>query len=49
VEPVILIKHGVDLDVAFSMDHIMRRAWLIVLGQSEGGNWDWDLNCWRKE
>lgn len=44
-----LIDHGVPFDVAFAMDRAMRRAWIIVLGQMEGGHWDWEHNCWREE
>jgi hypothetical protein len=42
-----LVKHGVPLDVAFSLDPAERLAWVIVMGEFEGLRWDYEARGWR--
>lgn len=42
-----LIKYGMDNDLAFAMNHTLRKAAIIVFGQLDGGSWDWDFMNWR--
>jgi hypothetical protein len=46
-EPIILMKHGFSESTAFGMSRQVRLAALIVIGQSEGGEWDWSEMKWR--
>jgi hypothetical protein len=41
------VKHGVPFDVAFSLNEIDRAAFAIVMGQFEGGKFDWDAMQFR--
>lgn len=45
---VILIKNGFSEDLAFAMPAYMQRAAIIILGQVEGGDWDWDRMRWKE-
>jgi len=31
------------------MSRIERVAWLVALGQSEGGRWNWDAMEWERQ
>lgn len=43
-----LVKNGVrDIEYAFAMDRDERLAWLIVFGQLDGAEWDWNVMTWR--
>jgi hypothetical protein len=42
------MKHGFSEQVAFGMSRAVRLAALIVLGQSEGGKWDFENRCWEE-
>ena len=44
-----LVKFGVDNDLAFAMNHTMRKAALIVFGQFEGGRWNFDTMSWIQD
>jgi hypothetical protein len=47
-ESVLLIKHGFREETAFGMSRAVRLAALIVIGQSEGGVWDFENMRWRE-
>lgn len=47
-ESVLLIKHGFREETAFGMSRAVRLAVLIVIGQSEGGVWDFENMRWRE-
>jgi len=38
-----------DNDLAFAMNHTMRKAAIIVFGQFDGGKWSWDSMNWIEE
>ena len=40
---------GVPFDVAFSLDPTDRMAWTIIIGELEGGQWDWSGMAWKKQ
>jgi hypothetical protein len=42
------MRNGVQEERAFSMDHVERLGWCIVLGRLEGNAWDWDEMAWRR-
>lgn len=42
------MSKGMPEHVAFGMSRHVRLAALIVLGQSEGGSWDWGAMKWRE-
>jgi len=41
-----LMRNGVSFDVAFSLDVVERTAWVVALGQMDGGTWDWEAMRW---
>ena len=46
VDCLFLVRNGVSLDVAFSLDAGERTAWVIVIGQMDGLTWDWEAMAW---
>lgn len=42
------MKEGVPFDVAFSLPPEYRAAFSIILGELEGGTFDWSLGEWEK-
>ncbi|HEY0206459.1 MAG TPA: hypothetical protein VGC15_20190 [Acetobacteraceae bacterium] len=46
VDCLFLVRNGVPLDVAFSLDAGERTAWVIVIGQMDGLTWDWAAMAW---
>ena len=44
----LLVKNGVAESRAMEMDRIERVAWLVAIGRSEGGVWNWDSMEWEK-
>jgi hypothetical protein len=42
------MSKGIPEHVAFGMSRHVRLAALIVLGQAEGGQWDFENMCWDK-
>jgi hypothetical protein len=48
-EPVLLMKHGFSESTAFGMSRAVRLAALIVIGQSEGGVWDYSEMKWQEK
>ncbi len=42
-----LVSRHVPFDLAFSLTPDEVLAWTIVLGEFEGGLWDWEKLCWR--
>ena len=47
-ECLFLVNKGVPFDVAFSLDATMRLAWCVVLGELDGGSFDWTRLEWDK-
>jgi hypothetical protein len=43
-----LLKHGVPFDVAFALDNNTRTAWLVMIGENEGGVFNWNTGQWEK-
>jgi hypothetical protein len=43
-----LMKYGMPEKTAFGMRRDIRLAALIVVGTSEGGEWDWTNMKWRE-
>jgi hypothetical protein len=41
------VKHGVPLDVAFSLEPAERTAWVVVMGELDGRVFDYDAGQWR--
>jgi hypothetical protein len=44
----ILVKHGVPWDVAWGMSPARRLATLVVSGELDGGEFDWDRLRWKE-
>lgn len=42
------MKNGVPEDMAFRMSTVRRLAWIVALGESEGGRYDWHAQEWIK-
>jgi hypothetical protein len=42
-----LVKNGVPYDKAFNLDDIDLMAHWIVMGELEGGVWDWQNGRWE--
>jgi hypothetical protein len=42
------MSKGMSEHVAFGMSRRVRLAALIVLGQSDGGQWDYSNMCWAE-
>jgi hypothetical protein len=49
VEPLVLIKNGMDNDLAFAMNWTMRKAAVIAFGMLNGGRWNWDTMSWIED
>ena len=47
-EVALLVKYGVGIERAEAMDRPERLAWLVVIGQSEGGRFNWESMNWEK-
>lgn len=43
-----LVKHGVPFDVAFSLDRTERMAWSVIMGEFEGGTFNWSSGTWDR-
>lgn len=43
-----LVKNNVPFDVAFTLDEQTRTAWCVILGELEGGRFDWAHGVWIK-
>jgi hypothetical protein len=43
-----LVKAGVPFDVAAALAPHERAAWLIILGELDGGRFDWKAMRWAK-
>lgn len=46
--PLVLVKQNVPFDVAFSLEPEEVMAWSIILGEIEGGVWNWARMAWEK-
>ncbi len=46
VDSLWLVRNGVPFDVAFSLDQGERTAWIVVLGELNGKQWDWGAMRW---
>lgn len=44
-----LVKNGWHPDLAYSMDDVRRTAYAIILGQMEGGKFNWTSMDWEKD
>lgn len=44
-----LVKSGVPWDVAMSIDEVEAFAYCIILGEMEGGKYDWDSMKWQEK
>ena len=42
------MKEGVPFDVAFSLDADYRTGFSIILGELEGGSFDWSRGEWER-
>ena len=47
-EVALLVKYGVGIERAEAMERSERLAWLVVVGTSEGGHFNWDAMEWEK-
>lgn len=47
VDAQILIKNGYSEKMAYGMKRHYRRAAAIVMGQLDGGTWNWDRMRWE--
>ena len=43
-----LVRNGIPFDVAMSLDPEVRVAWVVILGQQDGHEFDWDTLTWSK-
>jgi len=41
-----LVQHGVPFDVAFSLDEDMRLAFCVIIGELNGGHFNWTTRTW---
>jgi hypothetical protein len=44
-----LIRHGFDIDVAFSLDDATRAAFCIIVSEQGGREFDWDQAKYKDE
>ncbi len=44
-----LVMHGVPFDVAFALDPAEMLAWTVIIGEANGGRFDWDAMTWRHD
>ena len=44
-----LVTRNVDFDVAFSLKPHEVTAWTIILGELDGGEFDWASRRWKKQ
>jgi hypothetical protein len=44
-----LITKGIPYDTAMRLSPAKRLAMCIMLGELDGGTWDWDLMAWAKQ
>lgn len=42
------MRQGVPFDVAMDLDDDYRTAFAIIMGEIEGGEWDWSLMQFRE-
>ena len=47
-QPILLMSKGIPEFVAFGMSPDVRLAAIIVLGEAEGGTWDWSSMNWQR-
>jgi hypothetical protein len=47
VQQLWLIKNGIPFDIAMSIDVAEGKAWAVIFGQFEGGEYDWAANRWK--
>jgi hypothetical protein len=45
-EALFLVKNGVPFDIAFSLPHDERLAYIVVFGMLDGRRFDWDSLTW---
>ena len=43
-----LLTRGVPFDIAFSLSNDERVAWLIIMGELEGGVFNWTTGQWEQ-
>jgi len=43
-----MVKNGVPFDVAMSMTEEVRLAWVITLGEQDGGEFDYSSMSWKE-
>lgn len=48
VDCLFLVKSGVPFDVAFSLDPVMRLAWVVILGEFGGLSFNWAEGRWER-
>ncbi len=44
-----LSDHGVPFDVAASLEPHEMMAWTIIVGEQNGGVWEWGRMAWRED
>jgi hypothetical protein len=44
-----LVKFGVPFDVAFSLTNNVRVAWLVIMGELDGGEFNWSSLRWNEK
>lgn len=44
-----LVKNGVPFEIAEDLDGPELLAWTIIMGECEGGEWDWSRMEWKKK
>jgi hypothetical protein len=47
IDGLFLVKNGVPFDVAFSLDDEERLAWVVVMGQLSGREYNWTARRWE--
>jgi hypothetical protein len=47
VDCLYLLRNGVPFDIAFSLPHEDRLAWIVALGRLDGGEFDFCTMSWK--
>lgn len=43
-----LVRNGVPFDIAFTLPKIWRRAFVVALGEMDGGQYNWQTLGWEQ-
>lgn len=44
-----LVSQGIPFDVAFALEIEERLAWTVILGEINGGKFNWEARRWERD